>query len=137
MTGQGKQGKTMNLLKMTFRLQPVILLLILLLPVDCLSADPVEEVNHLLQAVEDSQCDFVRNGKHHNSLNARKHLQKKYNYFKSRVKKAEDFIRYAATKSSMSGEKYMIVCDGHEVPSSEWLQAELDLFRRNNNGEVD
>ena len=105
-----------------------IILLTLLIPLTCL-ADAEQEVNHLLEFVENSGCVFVRNDKYYNSSKARKHLQKKYNYFKSKVKKAEDFIKYAATESSMSGKPYMIICNDHEVPSAEWLQAELDVFR--------
>jgi hypothetical protein len=123
----------MNLLKMTFRLQPVILLLILLLPVDC-RAGAEQEVDHLLQSIEDSQCVFVRNGKHYSSSEARQHLQKKYNYIKRWVKKAEDFISYAASKSSISGKPYTIICDGNEMLSSEWFKEKLDVFRKEKDG---
>ena len=107
----------------------LFVLLAILIPIPC-RADTEQEVNYLLKSVENSECVFVRNGKHHDPSKAREHLQKKYNYIKRRVKKAEDFIKYAASKSSISGKPYMIICYGNEMLSAEWFQAELDLFRK-------
>ncbi len=106
-----------------------LIMFVVMIPMVCQAVDAEQEVNHLLRFVEKSGCVFVRNDKHHNAQKAREHLERKYNHIKRRVKKAEDFIKYAATKSSMSGKPYMIICDGQEVPSGEWLQAELDLYR--------
>ncbi len=62
-----------------------------------------QEINHLLHYIESSGCIFIRNSKESTPAEARAHIQKKYNHFRSRVKTAEDFIRYAATKSTISG----------------------------------
>lgn len=88
------------------------------------------EIVHLLQYIESSQCTFVRNGSSHNSADARSHIEKKYGYVKSRVETTEDFIRYAATKSSLSGNKYEVVCDGQRYATGNWLQQELQRFRK-------
>ena len=116
--------------KESFYPRVFLIMFVMMIPMLCQAADAEQEVNHLLHFVENSGCVFVRNDKQHNSKKAREHLEKKYNYIKRRVKKAEDFIKYAATESSMSGKPYMIICNGHEMPSAEWLLAELDTFRK-------
>ncbi|WP_455202754.1 DUF5329 family protein, partial [Kaarinaea lacus] len=65
-------------------------------------ANKEAEIQHLLNFVENSQCTFIRNGSTHNGPDARAHIMKKYNYFKSRIDSAEEFIEYSATKSTMS-----------------------------------
>ncbi|MGB3646953.1 MAG: DUF5329 family protein, partial [Desulfobulbales bacterium] len=42
---------------------------------------------------------------------------------------AEEFIQYSATKSTMSGQPYRVVCNGEGMTSSDWLLAELDKVR--------
>ena len=101
----------------------------LLLPLHCL-ADVEDEVNHLLLFVEESGCDFIRNGDHYASLEASRHLRKKYNYLKSKISKTENFITYAGSKSSISGKIYTVICEDVEVPSSVWLTSELLRYRR-------
>ena len=87
------------------------------------------EINHLLQFIGNTNCTFIRNGESHPSLEAKSHIERKYNYAKSKIKSAEDFIQYAATKSSMSGEYYKIICAGNENTSKQWLLNELAAFR--------
>jgi len=101
----------------------------LFLPLHCL-AGVEDEVNHLLLFVEESDCDFIRNGDHYASLEASRHLRKKYNYQKSRISKTENFITYAASKSSISGKIYTVICEDVEVPSSVWLTSELLRYRQ-------
>ena len=88
-----------------------------------------QEVNHLLQYIENSGCTFIRNGKAYDGAEARAHIQKKYDYFKSRIKTTEDFIKYAATKSSMSGKPYKVRFNGQEILCVDWLNVELEKFR--------
>lgn len=92
-------------------------------------AGPADEIQHLLEFVEASGCEFSRNGSSHDAQEARAHIERKYNYVKSRVSSAEDFIRYAATRSSLSGKLYMVDCDGLSQPSAEWLSRELAAYR--------
>lgn len=90
------------------------------------------EVGRLMIFVEKSGCKFNRNGRWYDSTEAAKHIAKKYRYVKKRgmVKKTEDFIKYAATKSSMSGKPYTVQCAGGEVLlCSDWLIGELARFR--------
>ncbi|MBT8133201.1 MAG: DUF5329 domain-containing protein, partial [Gammaproteobacteria bacterium] len=42
----------------------------------------------------------------------------------------EEFIEYSATKSTMSGDYYMVSCPGKEtIRTQDWLMAELKRFR--------
>ncbi len=94
-------------------------------------ANKEAEIQHLLNFVENSQCIFIRNGSEHNGPDAKAHIVKKYNYFKSRIDSAEEFIEYSATKSTMSGKKYKVRCDGKEYLTAQWLNDELKHFRNN------
>ena len=88
-----------------------------------------EEIEHLLQYIDASHCSFIRNGKAHDSSDAVAHIRKKYAYIKSRIKTTEDFIQYAATKSSVSGQAYEVICDNKKLATAEWLEQELSRFR--------
>ena len=92
-------------------------------------ADMDSEIDYLLATIETSNCTFIRNGKSHNNTEAGAHIRRKYSHIKNRVKTTEDFIRYAATKSSMSGKPYQIICSGKKMATAEWLIQELDRFR--------
>lgn len=66
----------------------------------------------------------------HTGAEAVEHINKKYEYFKENINTAEDFIKYSATKSKMSGKYYKVHCDtGIPVNSQDWLLTELDNFR--------
>ena len=94
------------------------------------AATPAEEIVHLLGFVASSSCSFVRNGRSYSSTEARAHLERKYAYVKDRVKTAEDFIEFVASRSSTSGKPYLVRCGGgKEQPSSEWFHAELERIR--------
>jgi len=51
---------------------------------------------------------FIRNGSEYSADQAVHHLRMKWDSAGSRVKTAEDFIDYCASKSSFSGKKYEI-----------------------------
>ena len=92
------------------------------------------EIKILLEFVQTSQCQFNRNGSWYESVEAAKHINKKYQYAlkKGSVETAEDFINYAATKSSFSGKEYTVRCkDGLSLKSAAWLTSELRLLRKN------
>ena len=91
-----------------------------------------KEILYLLNTVKTTECLYERNGDRHTGPEAVKHIQKKYNYFKNDIHSAEDFIRLSATKSTMSGKKYHIICEG-EPPyeSGKWLLQQLQKYRLN------
>ena len=87
------------------------------------------EIDHLLKFVATSSCTFVRNGTEYPPDKAREHLASKYAFAGSRIATADDFIKYLATESSMSGEKYHVKCAGVDKPSGLWLSEELNRYR--------
>ncbi|HET9728275.1 MAG TPA: DUF5329 domain-containing protein [Acidimicrobiia bacterium] len=87
------------------------------------------EIDHLLQYVAASSCTFVRNGTEYPADKAREHLATKYQFAGSRITTAEEFIKYLATGSSMSGEPYHVKCGKADALSGEWLFAELSRYR--------
>jgi len=107
-----------------------LLSLILLFFSAAVFANTEQEINHLLNFVETTDCSYQRNGTAYNGFDAREHIQKKYDYYRNKVKTAEDFIAYSATKSLMSGKMYTIVC-ADQAPqfSADWLNQELLKYR--------
>jgi len=89
------------------------------------AAGTTKEIESLLLFIEQSECTFIRHDKHYDALKAREHIEKKYAYYKERITTAEDFILYSATKSSITGEPYWVVCNGVKMVTSDWLNAKL------------
>lgn len=90
------------------------------------------EIDHLMSAVEKSQCKFSRNGSWYDARMARKHLAKKFEYMdrKDLVPSTEAFIERGASTSSSSGKPYQMQCQGAAVMTSgAWLTAELKRYR--------
>jgi Family of unknown function (DUF5329) len=90
------------------------------------------EIEHLLVYLEQSGCEFFRNGRWHSAADARRHLERKYGYLVERgvVSRAEDFIAHAGSRSSMSGRPYQVRCGtAAPVPSARWLADELRRHR--------
>jgi hypothetical protein len=69
---------------------------------------------------------FLRNGKAHSATEAASHLRLKWKNAGKRVRTAEDFIRYCATGSSITGRTYRIrFADGRERASADYFRAQL------------
>lgn len=94
------------------------------------AASTSDEIEHLLNFVASSGCIFERNGSSYDSVEARAHIQRKYDYIKDRINNAEDFILHAASKSSLSGRKYHVTCNGQTILSMDWLSRELQRYRQ-------
>ncbi len=74
-----------------------------------------------------------RNGKRYNSEDAYSHVKKKYDYFRGKIRTAEDFIDYSASKSTISGKFYLVFCDNEPViRTRDWLLEELRKYREQN-----
>ena len=110
---------------------------VLLSPASIALADIQGEIQHLLQYIENSGCEFERNGTVYDAKEARSHIERKYNHVKKHVDATEDFIKYAATESSISGRKYHVTCSGSKQASAEWLNNELALYRDKSSDAVD
>jgi hypothetical protein len=92
--------------------------------------DQEKEVKHLLDFVKHSHCIINRNGTDYPAEKGIEHIKKKYNYFRDDIKNTEDFIAYAATRSTMSGEYYTVTCPGKEtIKAQDWLLTELKRYR--------
>lgn len=114
---------------MTLKIVKYLTLLLTLL-LDNVYADTQQEINHLLDFVAKTSCQYDRNGTIHSGLEAKDHILKKYEYFKDKIKTAEDFIKYSATQSTISGKKYQIHCvDSGTQFSQGWLLNELENYR--------
>ena len=93
------------------------------------------EIQHLLELMENSSCQFFRNGKVYTGAKASQHVRRKYDYFKDKIKTAEDFVRYSATKSEWTGKVYTVRCAAKEPrPLSDWLLEALNRFRAEEEG---
>lgn len=121
---------------MNMRLTTASALMLGLLLVPIARAEPPAsvqmEVNFLLGYIEGSGCEFYRNGTWHDSKTAQAHLRDKYKYLVARnlINTTEDFIEWAATESSFSGQPYEVRCNGGAtVTSNQWLRDELARFR--------
>ncbi len=98
-------------------------------------ADTQKEIEHLLDFVANTSCKFERNGTLYGGIEAQGHINKKYQYFIDKIKSAEDFIKYSATRSTMSGKKYKILCPNMPAQNNaDWLHDELKKFRQRRSG---
>ena len=96
------------------------------------SSTAKREIQALMEALSASSCEFQRNGTWHGRDEARKHLQRKYDYLLKRnlADTAEQFIERAASKSSISGRAYQVRCPGQPAqPAATWFKAKLDVLR--------
>ena len=88
------------------------------------------EIEYLLNAVADSNCEYFRNGKKHSAEKAAKHLRMKYDRAKKYVTSAEDFIAKLASRSSISKKPYRYTCpDGSNGYTATWFRKKLSDYR--------
>jgi hypothetical protein len=89
-----------------------------------------EEINHLIDYLAKSPCSFVRNGRSYSTTEAKAHLERKYAYVKDKIRTTEDFIELVASRSSTTGQPYLVRCAPRpDQPSSDWFRTELLRFR--------
>ena len=100
------------------------------------SISETSRIEYLLTVVASMHdAQFIRNGKAYDSASAVSHLRTKLQLAGGRVKTAEDFIRYCASESSVSGEPYEIrFADGRVVLSADFLRQKLLEFDAQNPG---
>jgi hypothetical protein len=91
------------------------------------------EISYLLGLIEQSGCEFFRNGTWYDAQRAQAHLRAKYDMLTAtdQIKSAEDFIEKAASNSSMSGQPYQIKCSGGAATTTrQWFSAALARYRK-------
>jgi hypothetical protein len=90
------------------------------------------EIDALMSRLEASSCTFNRNGTWYPANEARTYLLGKLKYLEDRaaVQSAEQFIERAASKSSTTGQPYLVKC-GSDAPvqSGTWLLSQLQVIR--------
>ncbi len=87
-------------------------------------------IEYLIAAIETlPNAQFIRNGTAYDAKDAADHLRLKLQTAGSRVATAEDFIRWCASVSSVSGLPYQIkFADGHMMTSEAFLRQKLAEF---------
>lgn len=93
-----------------------------------------DEIEYLTTHLQKSDCTFVRNGANHDTSEALEHINKKYAYFKKKIKTTEDFIKYSATKSTISGNHYSIISGETTYDSQKYLLSILKKYRESRKG---
>jgi len=74
---------------------------------------------------------FVRNDREYSADETVAHLREKWQWKKSDIITAEDFIRLVGSRSSVTGAPYMIkLADGIEINSEDWLRKQLAEIER-------
>lgn len=86
-----------------------------------------EKIELLIRSIETMpDARFIRNGKEYSSVQAGRHLRKKWAHVKKRITTADQFIEHIASKSSVSGASYLILrADGSTVTSEKLLRIRL------------
>lgn len=120
-------------------MKKIILILLLVLPDCCFSSvtwtETQAEIAHLFSFLENSGCQFNRNGSWHTAKEATTHLFEKYQSVtkKEGFTNTESFIETVASKSSMTGTPYQVKCsNATPVESGAWFRAELNKYRKTN-----
>jgi len=96
------------------------------------SAPARAEIDALLSRLQFSSCEFNRNGSWHTAAEAKAHLLGKLDYLEGRnaIQSTEQFIEQAASRSSMSGQPYLVKCpNAVPVQSGPWLRLQLQTIR--------
>jgi len=90
-----------------------------------------DKIETLLSSLRQlSGAKFIRNGREHTVDEAVAHIKKKWELERTKIKTAEDFITMAGSKSSISGEPYLMrLPDGTEMKLEEWFRKQLDLMK--------
>src|SRR4051812_7042033 len=76
--------------------------------VACQTLSEPQKTERLLKLIENSDMQFIRNGKVYNGSAARKHLERKLRYAGDKITTARQFIHYIASQSSFTGRSYYV-----------------------------
>lgn len=87
-----------------------------------------QEVRHLLTYIEESGCEFSRNGIWSSSKAAQAHVRTQYDSLvrQDRIRTTRDFIEKAASDTTLYEKPHQVRCGlATPVPSEPWLSDEL------------
>jgi len=117
---------------MNSRLVVLLLMLVALLPSPARAREAREQarIDFLIHGVETSSgMKFIRNGSEYDGVAGAKHLRMKLGYAGERVKTAEEFVKYCASESSFTHQKYKIrAADGTTSDAASYFHARLREF---------
>jgi Family of unknown function (DUF5329) len=110
----------------------LLLALVASLPCSLSARDAREQarIDFLIHGVETAtNVKFVRNGTEYDGVAGAKHLRLKLDYAGGQVKTAEDFVKYCASESSFTHQKYKIrAADGTMMDAATYFHAKLREF---------
>lgn len=88
-----------------------------------------QKIAALLDTITTSKIEFIRSGQAYSPARARAHMEFKLGRAGDRIKTAEQFIEYIATRSYLTGSPYLIrFPDGKTVPAGSWLRQKLAII---------
>ena len=97
--------------------------------------DKIEQLISSLRDIDGAK--FIRNGQEHSVDQAITHLRNKWEWKKTQIKTAQDFIAIVGSKSSTTGKPYVIrYSDGSEITSEEWFRNQLKIIDKPFNKEL-
>jgi len=114
---------------------PILLIALISLAVVCAYAQDSREaakIQYLIASVETLEgAKFIRNGSEYDARSAANHLRLKLKNAGKRVRTAEDFIKFCGSKSSITGEPYLIrFTDGTTVKTEVFFRKKLLTFAK-------
>jgi hypothetical protein len=87
-------------------------------------AEKIEALLRIVDGLKDAV--FIRNGSEHDGRAAAKHLRSKWNSQRDVIKTARDFVLHLASRSSLSGKRYLLRWKNGQLQTSEsFLLTEL------------
>jgi hypothetical protein len=89
-----------------------------------------DKIAALLDDLASTKAVFVRNGTEYSGTDAADHLRRKLKAAGENIRTAEEFIDLLATRSSASGEAYLVRDGGNEQPSAEWFRDRLAILQQ-------
>jgi hypothetical protein len=85
-----------------------------------------QKIDKLIAYIADTEAKFIRNGNEYSGVDAAKHLRMKCEKAGKKITTAKQFIDYLASKSSRSGEPYLMKFkNGSTLPVRDILYHQL------------
>ena len=86
-----------------------------------------DKIEQLLQRIAESDAIFIRDGERYNGKEAEQHLRQKLEQAGDEISTLEQFIEKIASRSTLTGNEYMVETRGGELmPAREWLRSLLE-----------
>ena len=114
------------------RLLLLLAAICVLVPATAFAREAKEQarIDYLIEGVQNAKgATFIRNGKAHGGADAAKHLRRKLDHAGDRIQTAEQFIKHAASESSLTRQKYKVrLADGTTLDAAVYFVQQLRVF---------